>query len=188
MNYKNLLKEQLLSEIILPLRDFDPNLLSPTMKLKMGGRKGPDGNIISKLRNLKLQPSKGEQERIRPSGRPSYRPLRYGDRGPNPFGRLRYGDSGRPSYDPTDIENSLELRKRLEQEMRDAPPGSLLPKKNKREMSDLPRLTSTELEKYANPTRDSRGHHFGAQSLKPYKKKIGISLGFRKQNPDETIY
>ena len=118
MNYKNLLKEQLLSEIILPQREFDPNLLSPDMKLKMRGRKGPDGNIISKLRNLKLQPSKGEQEMIRPSGRSPYRPLRYGDRGPNPFGRLR----------------------------------------------------------------------FGTQPQKPYKKKFDLSLGFRKQNPDRTIY
>ena len=163
MNFKNLLKEQLLSEIILPKREFNPNLLSPKMKLKMGGRKGPDGNIISALKNLKFQPSK---------------------------------------------ENSMiEIKKRLEQEMRDTTPGSLLPKRNKREMSDRPRLTSTELEKYANPTRDGRGHYgkirdmidrwnrgefnqsdLGAQPLKPYKKKFDLSLGFRKQNPDRTIY
>ena len=165
MNFKNLLKEQLLSEIILPLRDFDPNLLSPTMKLKMGGRKGPDGNIISKLRNLKLQPSKGEQERIRPSGRPSYRPLRYGDRGPNPFGPLRYGDSGRPSYDPpytinpTDIENSRESQRQYQRERR----SRIL--RGEFNQSDL-----------------------GTQPQKPYKKKFDLSLGFRKQNPDRTIY
>jgi hypothetical protein len=62
MNYKNYLKEQLLSEIILPRRDFDPNLLSPKMKLKMGSKKGPDRNIISGLKNLKFQPTKWEQE------------------------------------------------------------------------------------------------------------------------------
>jgi hypothetical protein len=136
MNYKNLLKEQLLSEIILPKREFDPNLLSPDMKLKMRGRKGPDKNIISKLFNRKFQPTKWEQE-----------------------------------------------------------------------MSDRPRLTSKDLEKYVDRKLDSRDHYgkirdwidrmnrgefnqsdLGAQSLKPYKKKIGISLGFRKQNPDETIY
>ena len=152
MNYKNLLKEQLLSEIILPKREFNPNLLSPTMKLKMGGRKGPDGNIISALKNLKFQPSKGEQERI---GRPSYRPLRYGDRGPNPFGR--------PSYDPTDIENSLESQRQQQRERR----SRILRGRIRREFnqSDL-----------------------GTQPQKPYKKKIGISLGFNKQNPDRTIY
>lgn len=134
MNFKNLLKEQLLSEIILPQREFDPNLLSPKMKFKMGGRKGPDRNIISKLRNLKLQPSKGEQE-----------------------------------------------------------------------MSDRPRLTSTDLEKYVNRKLDSRDHYgkirdtidrmnrgefnqsdLGAQSLKPYKKKFGISLGY--VNPNKDLY
>ena len=153
MNYKNLLKEQLLSEIILPQREFDPNLLSPKMKLKMGGRKGPDGNIISKLLNRKFQPSKGEQERI---GRPSYRPLRYGDED-----RIRPG--GRPSYDPTDIENSLESQRQYQRERR----SRILRGRIRREFnqSDL-----------------------GTQPQKPYKKKIGISLGFNKQNPDRTIY
>jgi hypothetical protein len=130
MNFKNLLKEQLLSEIIRPLRDFDPNLLSPKMKLKMGSRKGPDGNIISKLFNRKLQPTKWEQE-----------------------------------------------------------------------MRDRPRLTSTELENYVERQRQQqrerrsrllRGEYFqsdlGTQPQKPYKKKFGISLGFRKQNLDRTIY
>lgn len=130
MNYKNYLKEQLLSEIILPQREFNPNLLSPKMKLKMGGRKGPDGNIISKLFNRKLQPTKWEQE-----------------------------------------------------------------------MRDRPRLTSTELENYVERQRQQqrerrsrllRGEYFqsdlGTQPQKPYKKKFGISLGFRKQNPDRTIY
>jgi hypothetical protein len=132
MNYKNLLKEQLLSEIILPKREFNPNLLSPKMKLKMGGRKGPDGNIISALKNLKFQPSKENR--------------------------------------------MIELRKRLEREMRDAPPGSLLPKRNKREMRDRPlrgEFNQSDL---------------GAQPLKPYKKKIDLLLGFNKQYPDETIY
>jgi len=91
MNYKNLLKEQLLSEIILPKREFDPNLLSPKMKLKMG-KKGPDGNIISKLFNRKLQPTKGEQEmRVRPL--------------PGKF-------------NPTDIENSLESQRQYQRERR----------------------------------------------------------------------
>jgi hypothetical protein len=175
MNYKNLLKEQLLSEIMTNTQPIKPyKIIIDPSKRKItrvdlennetpSVKKGPDGNIISKLRNLKFQPSKGEQEMIRPSGRSPYRPLRYGDRGPNPFGRLRYGDSGRPSYDPTDIENSLERQRQYQRERR----SHILRGRIRREFnqSDL-----------------------GTQPQKPYKKKFDLSLGFRKQNPDRTIY
>jgi hypothetical protein len=116
MNFKNLLKEQLLSEIILPQREFDPNLLSPKMKLKMGGRKGPDGNIISALKNLKFQPSK---------------------------------------------ENSMiEIKKRLEQEMRDRPlPGKFT---------------------YGTPSQQ--------MMQQKYKKKNNLSLGYVNPNKDLFRY
>lgn len=99
MNYKNYLKEQLLSEIIRPRRDFDPNLLSPQMKLKMRIKK----DMIKLRRSL-------EQERIdRPSGRPRY----------------NYGDTGKPRYNPppytinpTDTENSLESQRQQQRERR----------------------------------------------------------------------
>ena len=102
---------------------------------------------------------------IRPSGRSPYRPLRYGDRGPNPFGPLRYGDSGKPRYNPpytinpTDIENSLESQRQYQRERR----SRIL--RGEFNQSDL-----------------------GTQPQKPYKKKFDLSLGFRKQNPDRTIY
>jgi len=131
MNYKNYLKEQLLSEIRLQPRDFDPNLLSPKMKLKMGSRKGPDGNIIG-LKNHKFQPSK---------------------------------------------ENSMiEIKKTLEQEMRDTTPGSLLPKRNKREMID--RMNRGEFNQ----------SDLGAQPLKLYKKKFNFLSDYIKKYPDNKIY
>jgi hypothetical protein len=164
MNYKNLLKEQLLSEIITHTRPIKPyKIIIDPSKRKItrvdlennetpSVKKGPDGNIISKLRNLKLQPSKGEQEMIRPSGRSPYRPLRYGDRGK---------PSSNPLFtiNPTDIENSRESQRQYQRERR----SRLL--RGQFNQSDL-----------------------GTQPQKPYKKKFDLSLGFNKQNPDRTIY
>lgn len=154
MNYKNLLKEQLLSEIITHTRPIKPyKIIIDPSKRKItrvdlennetpSVKKGFSRDMLSKLSEIKRKNRKKGT---------LYTP----------------GDGPSRDYDPplpymntqTDIENSLESQRQQQRERR----SRIL--RGEFNQSDL-----------------------GTQPQKPYKKKFDLSLGFRKQNPDRTIY